>query len=538
MDLPSLHKKLLPNWSAGTVSKLLSSTSNLDVVKNGFNKLEKKTQMRVLLSLLNFDSRSRSDQLGSIQSLLEYASEDKNGKWLPVIAGLVHARIIGNKEISDSDVESTAFYQLEETADKIIKQLIDEDQKNLTQNSLNFQPLELKYLTLSNNGDISKQSKDTNDLNVKTEHFMYFGGKPDLITLASKGLEEKHLNDMKNKNVPAIGRNREVYGVKNSSSSGSSSSSSSSSSMSKSSSTVSSLGMKKSTINLNGRSLLSTGGSSRRQPANIIPIEQLNKDIQKNKDLDQIMKDKEAKTLLDKSNNEIRRHLLDKSNFLDKSLISNKRKIAEVEGEKETPPHDNLDARVAKISKTEINSKTDRSDELFKATDIGTYDPHISELGVTIVSGVSSLTTESPSNEIPVMVTAPVISDPPVISAPVISDPPISGNAVNPDTLISKTIPSTAPIVSGGMDLQVLFATSPLLTLKDKEIIERFFSENWSEYFTESVIKKNSTIKIKLQTDEKINADGGKTIETISLQLDFNPYSWKKLSKKKKVPAP
>mmetsp|Transcript_7864 Transcript_7864/g.7927 ORF Transcript_7864/g.7927 Transcript_7864/m.7927 type:complete len:501 (-) Transcript_7864:10-1512(-) len=227
MDLPSLHKKLLPNWSAGTVSKLLSSTSNLDVVKNGFNKLEKKTQMRVLLSLLNFDSRSRSDQLGSIQSLLEYASEDKNGKWLPVIAGLVHARIIGNKEISDSDVESTAFYQLEETADKIIKQLIDEDQKNLTQNSLNFQPLELKYLTLSNNGDISKQSKDTNDLNVKTEHFMYFGGKPDLITLASKGLEEKHLNDMKNKNVPAIGRNREVYGVKNSSSSGSSSSSSS-----------------------------------------------------------------------------------------------------------------------------------------------------------------------------------------------------------------------------------------------------------------------------------------------------------------------
>jgi hypothetical protein len=289
MDLPSLHKKLLPNWSAGTVSKLLSSTSNLDVVKNGFNKLEKKTQMRVLLSLLNFDSRSRSDQLGSIQSLLEYASEDKNGKWLPVIAGLVHSRIIGNKEISDSDVESTAFYQLEETADKIIKQLIDEDQKSLTQDSLNFQPLELKYLTLLNNGDISRDnsSKATKDLNVKTEHFMYFGEKPDLITLASKGLEEKHLNDMKNKNVPAIGRNKEVYGVKGSSYS---SSSSSSSSMSKSSSTVSSFGMKKSNINLNGRNMLPIGGSSRRQPANIIPIEQLNKDIQKNKDLDQIMK--------------------------------------------------------------------------------------------------------------------------------------------------------------------------------------------------------------------------------------------------------
>jgi hypothetical protein len=142
------------------------------------------------------------------------------------------------------------------------------------------------------------------------------------------------------------------------------------------------------------------------------------------------MKDKEAKTLLDKSNKEI----------LEKSLITNKRKIAEIEGEKETPPQDNSDARVAKISKTEQNSMTEKSNELFKATDIGTDDPHIPELGVTIVSelGVNSLMTESPSNEIPLMVTAPVISD-----------PPISGNAANPDTLISKTIPSTAPIVSG-----------------------------------------------------------------------------------------
>lgn len=305
MDFSSLHKKLLPNWSAGTVSKLLSSSSHLDQVKSGFNKLEKKAQMRVLLSLLNFDSRSRTDQLGSIKALLKYASEDKNGNWLPIIAGLVHSRIIGNKEISDSDVESVAFYELDKTAEKIINQLTDEDEKNLTQDSLNFQPLELKYLTLLNNANISKNDMKDNELNVKTDHFLYCGEKPDLITLASKGLEEKHLNDMKNKNVPAIGRNKEVYGVKGSGYSGSSSSSStshsasashsashgaSSSGMGKSSSTVSSIGMKKSNINLSGRNMLPTGGSSRRQPANIIPIEQLNKDIQKNKDLDQIVK--------------------------------------------------------------------------------------------------------------------------------------------------------------------------------------------------------------------------------------------------------
>ena len=81
MDFTLLHKKLLPNWSAWTVTKSLSSASSLDSIQQSFSKLEKKTKMRVLLALLNFDSKTKSECLSSMNELLRLATdEEKNGK--------------------------------------------------------------------------------------------------------------------------------------------------------------------------------------------------------------------------------------------------------------------------------------------------------------------------------------------------------------------------------------------------------------------------------------------------------------------------
>ena len=153
-------------------------------------------------------------------------------QWLSVIAGLVHARLLGNKEISTSENESAAFYHLESTADEIVEQLSRKEVAAEAQHSLNFQPLELKFL-LSSNSFISDKS-DTNNsslispdpgpLNSKPKdfgvlqshsdshyskaHFTYCGEVPDLISRASRSLEERIITDQKNKNMPSIGKNR------------------------------------------------------------------------------------------------------------------------------------------------------------------------------------------------------------------------------------------------------------------------------------------------------------------------------------------
>ena len=83
MDLTLLHKKLLSNWSAWTVSKSLSTNASLEMTLQSFDKLEKKTKMRVLLSLLNFDPKVKVDCQSSINELLRFATdEEKNGKVL------------------------------------------------------------------------------------------------------------------------------------------------------------------------------------------------------------------------------------------------------------------------------------------------------------------------------------------------------------------------------------------------------------------------------------------------------------------------
>jgi hypothetical protein len=153
-------------------------------------------------------------------------------QWLPVVAGLVHARLFGNSLSPDEEIEAGAFYQLEETADKIVEQLSRSEVAVSAKHSLSFQPLELKFLsqatvagTSSSSGSsaasadhlaehmsaASTSSKAGPAEGYVKRHFTYCGEVPDLIVKASKFLEERHLTDQKNKNMPAIGKNRDSF---------------------------------------------------------------------------------------------------------------------------------------------------------------------------------------------------------------------------------------------------------------------------------------------------------------------------------------
>ena len=90
MDLSLLHKKLLLNWSAGTVSKSISTPLSLNSIQHGFDKLESKIKMRVLMSLLNFDPKTKADCIAPIKELIRLAADDtKSGK---VCNGFIYSR--------------------------------------------------------------------------------------------------------------------------------------------------------------------------------------------------------------------------------------------------------------------------------------------------------------------------------------------------------------------------------------------------------------------------------------------------------------
>jgi hypothetical protein len=140
--------------------------------------------------------------------------------------------LFGNSLGPDEEIEAGAFYQLEETADKIVEQLSRSEVAVSAKHSLSFQPLELKFLSHATVAGTSSGSSSNailaDHLAGRTDaastgskagpaeghvkrHFTYCGEVPDLIAKASKFLEERHLTDQKNKNMPAIGKNRDSF---------------------------------------------------------------------------------------------------------------------------------------------------------------------------------------------------------------------------------------------------------------------------------------------------------------------------------------
>lgn len=150
-------------------------------------------------------------------------------QWLPIVAGLVHARLLGKDLTGEEENEASAFYHIEETAVRIVEQLTEKGVAAAAQHSLSFQPLELKFLShvsVSGTGDRATAQSEATRSTLKAElcvskiaptegyikrHFTYCGEVPDLISKASKSLEERQLTDQKNRNMPAIGKNRDNF---------------------------------------------------------------------------------------------------------------------------------------------------------------------------------------------------------------------------------------------------------------------------------------------------------------------------------------
>ena len=166
--------------------------------------------------------------------------------------------------------------------------------------------------------------------------------------------------------------------------------------------------------------------------------------------------------------------------------------------------------------------------------------------------------------------------------------PSISSSALSipssvPVSILGSSATVGPTVVSAGMDIETLFLSSPLLTPKDRKTITQFFSETWPDTFTPSFRAANPVLKIKLQSDEKVDvchckcyvfpslsvspslslfsifsllclslsiflfppmsisymdylsaycqigADGQKIKETVYLHLEFSPHSWKKV---------
>jgi hypothetical protein len=51
MDVTLLLKKLQASWSAGTISKSISTPTSIDEIRHNFDKFDKKTKMRISVLL-------------------------------------------------------------------------------------------------------------------------------------------------------------------------------------------------------------------------------------------------------------------------------------------------------------------------------------------------------------------------------------------------------------------------------------------------------------------------------------------------------
>ena len=78
-EIAALHKKLQAPWSAWTaLNRLTSNRVFIEEVIRHYDKFEKKTKMRILLSFIMLDASKRSECALSIIKLLDIASHDNS----------------------------------------------------------------------------------------------------------------------------------------------------------------------------------------------------------------------------------------------------------------------------------------------------------------------------------------------------------------------------------------------------------------------------------------------------------------------------
>ena len=78
VEITALHKNLRDSWSAFRAINKETDNAFIEEIIRNYDKFEKKIKMRILLSLLIFDSTKRSECALSILKLLEIARHDSS----------------------------------------------------------------------------------------------------------------------------------------------------------------------------------------------------------------------------------------------------------------------------------------------------------------------------------------------------------------------------------------------------------------------------------------------------------------------------
>ena len=116
MDARALSNRLKEAWSSSTLESTYTSSEALRTIASDFSKFDQRIQMRLLIGLL-FNPKNRREYASGIKSLLRAAVEtskaNEGGKWVGVMAGIVHRRLF---DTNDRDIEALAGPALDEAA--------------------------------------------------------------------------------------------------------------------------------------------------------------------------------------------------------------------------------------------------------------------------------------------------------------------------------------------------------------------------------------------------------------------------------------
>ena len=176
-DFVSLPKKLSAAWSAGTVTRQLS-LSLLDDVYSNWAKQEKKVKMRILLSFLGIDNSKKQELSSALRRVLQLAREEETTEaWVSITAQLVSERLFGvSMEIGPEGEAGGAGDRdlIGETTETIIERLVEWSCNDSANDSIYFQPQELRYLQSSWASALLKEA-------IVNNEFHYSGSVPDFI---------------------------------------------------------------------------------------------------------------------------------------------------------------------------------------------------------------------------------------------------------------------------------------------------------------------------------------------------------------------
>lgn len=105
--------------------------------------------------------------------------------------------------------------------------------------------------------------------------------------------------------------------------------------------------------------------------------------------------------------------------------------------------------------------------------------------------------------------------------------PPAEQQPQPPEPQQPPAAPTTA---APQLDLEELFAQSPLMTEEDRAVVRAFFSDNWA-----ASAPASQKYRVKLREDIVAGPDGAPCREALYLNLDYTTHNYKKTKKTKRL---